>query len=300
MSEAVLLAAGALEALILPDFGGSVGRFEWLAGGDRVPLLRGARNGTATALQCGCFPLVPFCNRIRGGIFRFRGRTVRLTPNMPPDPSPLHGQGWLAPWAVIARTQTTAELRFHHAAGEWPWAYEARQAFRLDPDGLAITLSCRNLSDEAMPCGLGLHPYFPCDGMTRLATGVAGAWTVDAEVLPVAHVPATGRYNLADRAICGQGLDNGFDGWSGEAMIRWGGGRPALRLTSPDAGFFQVFSPAEGGLFVAEPVQHANCALNAPEAEWLGLGIAVLAPGEERRLRARLALVDQAGESPAT
>lgn len=291
MSARIVLAAGALEALILPDSGGSVGRFEWLESGARVPLLRGARNGDATALQCGCFPLVPFCNRIRGGAFEFRGRTVWLEPNMQPDPSPLHGQGWLARWEVTGRSETTADLRFQHDAGEWPWTYEARQEFRLDPEGLTITLACRNLSDEPMPCGLGLHPYYPCDGQTRLQTGVTGAWTVDADVLPVDHVAATGRYDLADRAICGQGLDNGFDGWSGEARIRWGEGRPALRLTSPDAGFFQVFSPADGGLFVAEPVQHANCALNAPEADWARLGMAVLGTGEERRLRARFGVV---------
>ena len=44
------------------------------------------------------FPLVPFVNRIRGGRFTFRGREVRLAPNMAGDPSPLHGQGWLNPW----------------------------------------------------------------------------------------------------------------------------------------------------------------------------------------------------------
>ena len=85
-------------------------------------------------------------------------------------------------------------------------------------------------------------------------------------------------------------MDNGFDGWSGEALLRWGDGL-GLRLTSPDAGFFQVYSPVEGGVFVAEPVQHANCALNAPEGDWARLGMAVLAPGEERVLRARFGVV---------
>ena len=51
-------------------------------------------------LDAASFPLVPYVNRIRDGRFTFRGREVRLAPNMAGDPSPLHGQGWLSPWTV--------------------------------------------------------------------------------------------------------------------------------------------------------------------------------------------------------
>lgn len=298
MSGRIVLCAERLEAQVLPAAGGSVAAFDLVNTNGRIPLLRGTSDDGATALQSACFPLVPFCNRIRGGAFSFQGRTVRLSPNMPPDPSPLHGQGWRAAWEVMGQDGRSVELRFQHEAGEWPWTYEARQAIALDEGGLGITLSCRNLSDEPMPCGLGLHPYYPCDRQTLLDTAVMGAWTIDAEVLPVDHVAAVGRFDLRRRAICGQDLDNGFDGWSGEAMIRWGNTALALRLTSPDARFFQVYSPREGGLFVAEPVQHANCALNAPEAEWEHLGISVLAPGEERVLRVRFGVTGQAEDNP--
>ncbi|HYC66575.1 MAG TPA: hypothetical protein VEA98_00005, partial [Brevundimonas sp.] len=50
----------------------------------------------------------------------------------------------------------------------------------------------------------------------------------------------------------------------------------------------QLYSPAGGGIFVAEPVTHANAALNAPEAEWAELGMQVLEPGEEMRLDMRI------------
>ena len=283
----LVLHAGAREAQVLPAAGGALARVDLLAAERRRPLMRGTDDDAAGPLDCAGFPLVPFCNRIRGGSFGFREETIRLAPNMPPDPSPLHGQGWRLPWDVVSHGPREIELRLRHAAGEWPWDYEARQVLRLDPGGLALTLACTNLSTRPMPCGLGYHPYHPCDGATRLATTVAGAWTVDAAVLPLTRVPATGRYDLGDRAICGQDLDNCFDGWGGTATIRWGGQAPALRLTSADAGHFQVYAPASGGLFVAEPVQHANCALNAPEAQWPGLGMAVLGPGESRSLAAR-------------
>jgi cytochrome c556 len=52
-----------------------------------------------------------------------------------------------------------------------------------------------------------------------------------------------------------------------------------LVLSSASAGFFQLYSPPEGGIFVAEPVTHANAALNEPESEWPELGMRVLQPG---------------------
>ena len=84
---------------------------------------------------------------------------------------------------------------------------------------LRIGLTCRNTSGEPMPCGLGQHPYFPCSAGTRIETSVTHVWTIDEEVLPVEKVPASGRYDLSNRLICGQNLDNGFGGWSGRVLM---------------------------------------------------------------------------------
>jgi aldose 1-epimerase len=139
-----------------------------------------------------------------------------------------------------------------------------------------------------MPCGLGQHPYFPCGPETRLRTSVGSAWTIDDKVLPVEQVPAQGRYDLRDRLVCGQGLDNGFGGWGGEARMFDPAWPYEIRMSSPDADFFQLYSPSEGGIFVAEPVTHANAALNAPEEEWPALGMRVLGPGDQMGLTMRL------------
>ena len=59
-------------------------------------------------------------------------------------------------------------------------------------------------------------------------------------------------------------------------------------MCSPEAHFFQLYSPSDGHLFVAEPVTHANAALNAPEEEWPELGMRVLQPREEMSLTMRI------------
>jgi aldose 1-epimerase len=285
------LRAGTLELVLRPPLGGAIEGLHWNSEGRRVPLLRESRAGADSVLDMASFPLVPYVNRIRGGRFAFRGREVVLQPNMAGDISPLHGQGWLGAWDVQQSDKRRAELRFEHAAGEWPWAYEARQVFALDDGGLSLSLECRNLSDSAMPCGLGQHPYFPCGAETRIDTQVRTAFEIDEHVLPTGEVPATGRYDLKDRAVCEQELDHGFGGWGGEAILSDPDWPAPLRMSSSQARFFQLYSPGSGGIFVAEPVTHANAALNEPEQRWAELGLKVLEPGEAMQLYMRLELV---------
>lgn len=290
MSEhtALVLRSGDLEIELSPSIGGAIRNFRWVRDGSRKPLLRECHSRETSVLAAASFPLVPYVNRIRDGRFDFRGQTVTIAPNMPGDISPLHGQGWNGAWDVESATDTVATLRFDHPAGEWPWSYEAVQEFTLDAGGLHARISCTNRSDTPMPCGLGFHPYFPCDADTVLDTQVECAWEIDANVLPTAKVPATGRFDLAERRVCGQDLDHGFGGWGGQATVTDPSTSTRITMSSPDARFFQLYSPPSGDIFVIEPVTHANAALNAPESEWAELGMRVLEPGETMSLDMRI------------
>src|SRR4051812_27802632 len=126
MAETIMkLAAGDLQVELNPSIGGSIAGFTWIGPGGPRPIMRQSSGPPDKVLEAASFPLVPYVNRIRGGRFDFRGREVRLAPNMPGDPSPLHGQGWLGAWDVDEHRETRAVLSFRHAAGEWPWDYEA-------------------------------------------------------------------------------------------------------------------------------------------------------------------------------
>jgi aldose 1-epimerase len=293
-TRTVTLAVGKLELRLSPSTGGSIEALEYREDAGSRSVLRKCHTAIENVLEAGSFPLVPYVNRIRGGNFDFGGRQVRLQPNMAGDPSPLHGQGWLGAWTVETQSPSTATLVFQHEAGEWPWAYEARQSFTLDERGLSVELSCHNLSDEPMPCGLGQHPYFDCTGETRLDTEVSHAWTIDDQVLPVDKVPAVDRFDLRDRAVCGQGLDHGFGGWGGTARLSDPTWPYDVTLSSPSARFFQLYSPEDGGICVIEPVSHANAALNAPEEQWAELGMEVLEPGATMRLLMRIDVIAKA------
>jgi len=287
-ADSLILSSSRLEIELSPSVGGAISHLRYSGPSGQTPVLRDRHTPLENVLEAASFPLVPYVNRIRGGSFAFRGRAVSIAPNMAGDPSPLHGDGWLNPWNVERSDDASAVLTYSHEPGEWPWRYDAWQEFRLDGCVLDVRLTCRNTSDERMPCGLGQHPYFNCTGQTRLETRVTHAWTIDDKVLPIDRVPATGRYDLSDRLVCGQDLDNGWGGWSGEVLLSDPTWPFEVELSSPQARFFQVYSPASGGIFVAEPVTHANAALNAPESEWLELGMRVLDPGEAMDLDMRI------------
>lgn len=284
----LVLRSGNLELELSPSIGGAIRGFRALGNGAPIALMRECHSHETSVLGAACFPLVPYVNRIRDGCFTFRGQTVTIAPNLAGDVSPLHGQGWLGAWSVASSGEAEAVLHFQHPAGEWPWTYEASQRFVLDPRGLDAELSCTNRSDTPMPCGLGFHPYFPCSNETMLDTQVACAWEIDENVLPTAKAPATGRFDLSQRRVCGQSLDHGFGGWSGRATVTDTAAGTRITMSSPDAHFFQLYSPPQGGIFVIEPVTHANAALNAPESEWAELGMRVLAPGEIMTLHMRI------------
>ena len=125
--QLVELRSGDLELDLSPAVGGSVAGFR--ARGE--PVFRPTRAGYEDVLDSASYPLVPFSNRVRDGRFVFRGREVRLSPNLPPQPHPLHGQGWRGEWSVISAEAGRAEFGFRHEPGEWPWAYEALQRFEL-------------------------------------------------------------------------------------------------------------------------------------------------------------------------
>jgi len=282
MSQRLRLSAHGFELELAPEVGGAIAAFRRGV----QDIMRPAPTQLEDVLQAACFPLVPYVNRVRDGRFLFRGREVRLTPNLPGDPSPLHGQGWRHPWTVVQASEDQAELRYDHVPGEWPWAYAARQRFRLTPSGLEAELTLTNRSDDAMPAGLGFHPYYPCGPDTVLSAKVGCVWTVDDKVLPVARQPATGRYDLDHRRIDGAGLDNGFGDWDGRAALAWPDRGLKVALISQER-FLQVYAPREGGLVVFEPVSHANDALAHPENEWPSLGLRVLEAGETMTLPAR-------------
>jgi aldose 1-epimerase len=263
------LSAHCWELDLLPHLGGAIGALRH-AGHD---VLRAAPADAGSPLDAGCFPLVPYANRIAHGTFHYAGQEYRLPRNFGDHPHSLHGVGWQATWSLETVRGDLAVMRHTHAGGGgWPWPYRAEQRIVLNPRRTSIELSLTNTSDAAMPAGLGLHPYFPRDRDTKLTFRAEAMWLADGTMLPtVTTTPDQYGDWAAGAAVDGGTLiDNAFAGWDGRARIAqaWG----AIDIRAADAGVLHIYRPPGETFFCAEPVSHLPDAINRG-------GMPLLAPG---------------------
>lgn len=279
------LSRGEFVAEIAPGIGGAVASFYSVRGGERFDWLRPA-HGAVDVDSMACFPMLPFCNRIRKGRFSFMGREISL----PANPHALHGTGWQRPWNVLEQDAVSARLALDHPAGAWPWHFRAEQLVELTADGLAIGLTVHNLDTMPMPLGLGFHPFFPHRDRARVTLAAQAMWHSDADLLPL----ELGRPPVLDQLRNGVPardllLDNNFMGWDRAADIHFDADRAlALSATNP-LDFVTIYAPPAAPFFCIEPVSNCTDWPNLTHRPVAERGGAILAPGAISRASMRLA-----------
>ncbi|WP_329336654.1 aldose 1-epimerase [Streptomyces sp. NBC_00663] len=144
-NEPITLTAGDAEVTVLPDNGGRIG-------GLRVDGVELLRQGD----RFGCFPMVPWCGRIRDGQFR-NGATLHQLPlNSPPHA--IHGTTRDGAWRV-ARTSADEAVITYDLVEPWPYSGRVTQAVALTPDSVTLTMSVETY-DTSFPAQIGWHPWF--------------------------------------------------------------------------------------------------------------------------------------------
>jgi aldose 1-epimerase len=251
-----------------------------------VDLLRPAPSDPRDVLETACFPLVPFANRIENGRMIFHGRQLALPADPAAPPHAHHGHGWRRPWRLVEKTEEYADLEFRHEPDEWPWAYVATQRVALIDGGVEIHLSVTNWSDEDMPAGLGLHPYFVRRDGDTIGIAADRMITNSRDGIPIAEAPIVSGEKPVS-AI--EGMDNLLLDESGHARLRTGGVLCDMHVGG--AVGFHIYVPEDEKFFCVEPVSHRPNAF-AQNAERHAL-----ARGETRRLVMRLTVVSNSAES---
>ena len=257
------LSRGDDSLVLAPEFGGAV--LGWTRRG--IPMLR--RPSPEAVLlgrqgAMGCFPQIPYCNRIANRRFNWAGQTYELAANFGDSPHAIHGLGWQRPWLVEAVTVNVATLSLRHdatgeAAHAWPFAFAARLTWRLSARGLTIQIEATNLHHAPAPMGIGAHPWFPRTPGASITFDADGVW-LTRDALPVTHEPVpAGWSHAAGRPVDRDTLDHCFTGWTGQARI------PDMRIEAdPIFANLQVFTPTGADFFCVEPNSHVPDAINRP------------------------------------
>jgi len=274
------LRSGEWEAELLPHLGGAITALRHRG----VDVLRPAPEGAANPLHTACFPLAPYCNRIRDGRFSFAGRDVVLPANFPPEPHSLHGLSWQREWSIEHLVENKCVLVDEYdGTGAWPWAYHAQQRIRLGPKGCAVTLVLTNRSAEPMPAGLGLHPYFRRRKETQVRFGAEHVLLSTPDCLPTGVTAPPDHFGdwAQGAALPLETVDHCFAGWRGTAMVADDLG--TITLAADGAPDLHLYAPADGSALCLEPVTHTPDATNRAAQEMI-----VLPPGCSAGLTMRI------------
>lgn len=133
-------------------------------------------------LGWGCYPMVPYCGRVRDARLDFRGRAHDLPRTA--EPHSLHGVTLDRPWRSTAFDESSVELRIDFD-DRWPFRGHATHVVRVDDEGLTMVLTLE--ADEDMPAMVGWHPWFVKPERSPLDMGImlrrdASGITTDARV----------------------------------------------------------------------------------------------------------------------
>ncbi|MEV5756387.1 aldose 1-epimerase [Streptomyces tendae] len=144
-NEPITLTAGDAEATVLPGNGGRIG-------GLRVGGTELLRQGD----RYGCFPMVPWCGRIRDGRFNDGAVVHQMPLNSPPHA--IHGTARDAAWRTARVTADEAVITYD-LVDPWPYPGRVTQVVALAEDGLTLSMSVETY-ESSFPAQIGWHPWF--------------------------------------------------------------------------------------------------------------------------------------------
>jgi len=248
---------------LAPELGASI--VNWTVRSTGQPLLRHSdAHALNTGLpgKLGCFPLIPWSNRIAGGGFDCPDGWLTLTPNSLTDPLPIHGSAWQQPWQLVYQSTDSIVLQLDSTQ---PFAYRALQRFHLSKGKLNIELQVTHLAEHAAWHGLGLHPYLPRTASTQLQAAAQQVWMCDSAKLPtqLSALPAHWDFQQL-KALPETLVDNGFCEWDGHCLIRQPDLGYELQCQATGSDYYLLYCPEGQAFFCIEPVSHPVNAHHLP------------------------------------
>ena len=277
-----------IQAEVLPDLGARLHRLK-VFGHDLLRTPADLRQHVAEPFAWGGYVMAPWCNRIDPVPTVVGGSKVNV-PSNAPDGSALHGQVYLVPW--LERAPGVFEVRAGGDGTGWPWTYETRlevTAADVDDRRAKVTFGqvLTNLSEGAMPSGIGFHPWF----RAPIEVSIAAPRVLPSNLRADDPIEAvSGDFDLRSLRPMPSGLDaTWLDPGQPPVRMRW----PDLGISATmdvvsDAGLCIVAaSPADSGAVAIEPETHAPQGIRRLLAGQPH-GLTLIEPGQSIHLTTRI------------
>lgn len=151
--ELVSIGDAELRARIAPAAGGRIASLQWRG----QEWLLGYSASNASTIGWGCYPMLPWAGRLRGGAFQFEDQAIALPRNF--DAHAIHGLGFAMPWQLLQRLPGSVMLGLQLPRdARWPFGGQARQWIRIEGDSLRLELELA-AEERALPAVIGWHPW---------------------------------------------------------------------------------------------------------------------------------------------
>ena len=268
--DAVRLVAGEAGAEIYPAAGGRLGQLTI----DGRAMLRGPLDAADGWVAWGCYPMLPWSNRIPGGRFQFAGETINVPVNTR-EGAAMHGLAAAVPWVLDGSTAEAADLSIELECDRY--LVTGTQHFGLTPGHLDHTVAVTNRAPWRVPAGLGIHPWFTV-GPVRIPADTT--WEGDGPMPDGPPYPVPPQLDLRTKRVAPlmdrcYGVLTATSAEIGDLTLSWDGpithvvvytGTPGWVCVEPVTMATDGFRLAEGGFDGSDPMA--------------GTGVVVLDEGE--------------------
>ena len=241
-----------LDVVALPERGGRLHRLRAF-GHDLLRTPDDPAEHVRDPFSWGGYVMAPWCNRIAPGRTDVGERTIDMPPNHA-DGSAIHGEVHGRPWQRDGDARLVVD-----GGGEgrpWPWEYEVSLGLIAVDASLRIELRLRNRSTDAMPAGLGLHPWFRRPVLVAIhGRGVLSPNTGT----PALPVPVDGPLDLRRMGQLARGVDATWTDLADPPVeLAWPaqGIRAVLRASAPSL-YIVAAGPGDIDAIAIEPQTHA-------------------------------------------
>lgn len=230
----------------------------------------------------GIYPLVPYWGLIAQSVLHHGDRQHALAPYPEVAPHTLHGVAQRRPWQVQNQASDRVTLLHHHTAdGHWPWPFEALLDVRLHRFELEVRIALRNMSDEVVPAGIGLHPYLPAAAQSVLQFHAPVLWEATPDCLALRPTSVSRGANFAAGRALGDATFMGlYQRWRSPLSLKSTDGGQLLLSASDTLDHLVVHQPAGTPYLCIEPVSHTADAFNLHARHVPDTGTRLLAPGQ--------------------